>query len=87
MFQRISFGLKTKININYFNFRLSIQINHANKERTEVPWPPASRKRRLANSTNETTDTQTVTALKPQPLAIDFDKLAMAYYQTLHPSE
>lgn len=40
--------------------------------------PPASRRRRLANSTNESTDTQTVTALKPQPSAIDFDKLALA---------
>lgn len=40
--------------------------------------PPASRRRRLANSTNESTDTQTVTALKQQPSAIDFDKLALA---------
>lgn len=73
MFQRISFGVKIKKYINYFNFRLSIQINHATKERTEVPWSPATERRRLASSTSESTDTQTVTALQPQSSAIDYD--------------
>lgn len=40
--------------------------------------PPANKRRRLVNSTSELTDTQTVTALQPQPSAIDYDKLALA---------
>lgn len=32
----------------------------------------------MANSTNESTDTQTVTTLQSQPSAIDYDKLALA---------
>lgn len=38
----------------------------------------ANRRQRLANSTNESTDTQTVTTLQSQPSAIDYDKLALA---------
>lgn len=40
--------------------------------------PPANKRRRLANPTRESTDIQTVTAVQPQPSAIDYDKLALA---------